>query len=65
MVAISPGASLCEGEHRRLFLSGLRLFVKYSKIQINDVVHIQLNKEFNMEDFYKSLLCKLGVNDGN
>lgn len=38
---------------------------KYSKIQINDVVHLQLNKEFNIEDFYKSLLRKLGVEDGN
>ena len=38
---------------------------RYSKIKINDVVHIQLNKEFNIEDFYKSLLRKLGVEDGN
>lgn len=34
---------------------------KYSKIQIKDVVHVQLGSNFNLEDFYKCLLHKLGV----
>lgn len=32
---------------------------KYEKIKINDVIHIQLSKEFNLKEFYKCLISRL------